>query len=130
MIRLTDHAILRYQERVKPCLDYAAARAEAVALVRDFAVIQTEPPAWHTTKEPFTAYAVVTEAIAFGLNGRDAVTCLTRGGMGESAREARNKRRRNRRGVAKVKAQSWRDAEMTKRDRAGRPRRKDWDAAA
>ena len=131
MIHVSDHAVERYVDRVKPCLTPEQAREEMTRLLEHVCGFSDQPPVWHTSEEPFEVYAIVTDGIAFGIKHGIAVTCITRGGVGEEVREYRNQRRRNRRGVTAAKRRTKPDSLRTNRERASKPRRKDWrDAAA
>lgn len=133
MIHLTAHAIERYQERVKPHLTFEEAEAEARRLLEDIAAITTEPPSWFfdTGDQPeHDGFAMVGDGIAFLLRHHIAITCLTCAGLSEEARFARNSARRGRQRYRNARRMKWKDRRETIADRADRPRRKDWDAAA
>lgn len=135
MIRLTDHAIQRYQERVKPHFTLDEAQVEARRLLEYFAAIQTERPNWFDDAtgehdQPFDGYAMIGDGIAFPLRGSRAITCVTVGSMGDEARTARNHRRRGRQRARNARRMKWKDTKTTNADRSRSPRRKDWSDAA
>lgn len=133
MIRVTDHAIERYVDRVKPCLTIDQAREEVRRLFETVVGFSKAPPYWHAQgreRTPFELYAMVGDGIAFGIKDGLAITCLTRGGYSDEVREAQNTRKAAKRTVKRAKRYKGRDRFQTLQDRAGQPRRKDWDAAA
>lgn len=111
MIYLTEHAIERYHERVKPALAPEQARREAITLARRAEPTRDRPRWWYQRQgdDVLEAWAYVTEGIAFGLVKRDngwvALTCCTAGGMSDVVREAR--RRRKRIAKARRRDQRW-----------------------
>lgn len=121
-IRLTEHAIERYHERVRPSLEVDQARREA-RWVLDYAnVTPLRPDWWYEAprgENELVAYAMVGDGIAFGLALRGAkyyaITCCTRGGMGASARAARNHERQHRQNARAARRQKWRERKEAKR---------------
>lgn len=120
MIRVSDHAIDRYIERVKPCLEPEQAKAEILRLFDEVVGFRDTPPDWHDPGKvpPFERYAMVGDGIAFGMKGLVVVTTLARGGHSDEVREARNRRHAGRRGKARAHRNKRRDAWRTKQDRA------------
>lgn len=92
-IALTEHAIERYVERVKPHLELAEARAELERLA-DMCPGPSEPPAHlRERRDDADAFAEIAPGIWLVLlNGR-ALTCLTNAGLSEAARRNRNRRK-------------------------------------
>ena len=101
-VAFTDHAVLRYRERVRPGLAIAAARAELSRLLQHAKVLPG-PPLWLVGAAQSGLQLVIGD-ITFPLK-RDAsdpdllwaITCLVRGGISSEARNRRNARRRRRR---------------------------------
>ena len=99
-IRLTQHAIERFHERVRPGLAMAAAEEELARLV-SIADVVTEPPPWHGERQRRTApaYLVIGDLVlpAEWLVGEPdvlvAVTCIARGCLSDRARARRNEAR-------------------------------------
>ena len=94
---LSAHAIERYRDRVKPDLTFEEANAELRRLLRHATVV-SERPSWSNDKHEDATYAVLSDGIVLVvLSDRYAagiaVTCLTRGGVGDEARAKRNRRR-------------------------------------
>ena len=94
---LTFHAIERYRDRVKPHLTFEEANAELRRLLRH-ATISSQRPSWSSDKHEGATYAVLSDGIALVVRSDHyaagaAVTCLTRGGVGDEARAKRNRRR-------------------------------------
>jgi len=95
---LYAHAIERYRDRVKPDLTFKEADAELRRLLRH-ATISSQRPSWISDKrEDATTYAVLSDGIVLVVRSDRcaagiAVTCLTRGGVGDEARAKRNRRR-------------------------------------
>ena len=99
-VDVSDHAIKRYGERVRPGLAYADLEAEVLRVVRTFGVVCQEPPEWMEPDGRDVAWLVVEDGICFPLQpSRDsdelfvATTCMVRGGMPERLRRRRNHRR-------------------------------------
>ena len=100
-INLSDHAIRRFRERVRPALDDAGARSELSHLIA-FGEIVGEAPAWlaATQRQRASCFLVLGD-LAFPLDpdrrNREALcalTCIPRGTISEPARIARSARRR------------------------------------
>jgi hypothetical protein len=96
------HAVVRFNERVRPGLATGDARDELERLL-DIADYAFEPPEWVSLRSCSRApvYAVIGDVaipLQIGHNGANlvAVTCLTRGGLSQPARERRNALRRRR----------------------------------
>ena len=120
-IEITSHAQIRYAERVLSGADIETTERNLCSLL-PFATLEISKPQWaETTATDDTrnaGYLMIGPDVAFPLvacagGGRAAVTCLTRGGLGETARKARTKRRRPRAGQPRHNAQ---------RAGSGRPR--------
>lgn len=110
-INVTDHAALRYRERVKPHLDVDAARAELEALT----AFAGEPINHHPLAVEDHGHADWYAEVAPGIwlplekasNGWVAVTVLTNHGISEQTRTKRNaakaarrrRRKKNREGA-------------------------------
>lgn len=102
-IRLSDHAVIRYRERVRPGLEHGQAHRDLERLLR-YGFISSRAPLWlHTTQAQRSAYYLIVGDIVLPLDPypRDrqrlvALTCLTRGGLSNAARASRNLKRRRR----------------------------------
>ena len=96
----TTHAVTRYRERVRPALNWDAAEHELVRLVAS-AVWQPEAPSWLIATSA-DMYAVVGDVVFPLVASKThvgrwlAVTCITRGCLGDAARRQRNEVRRRR----------------------------------
>lgn len=94
-ISVTDHAVWRYQERVRPGLELADARRDLLRLLKGCEVT-TDLPDWTRDREDrVDAVAVLSDGVVLALirergSKYRAVTCLVRGGMGEQTRARRN----------------------------------------
>jgi hypothetical protein len=103
-VAVTDHAVSRYQERVRPGLGLDAAEAELLAAL-PFARVQAERPEWRVAPvdHPVAAWAMLGDGIAFPLvRGSEpgllvAVTCLTQGCRSEETLVRRRERKARRR---------------------------------
>lgn len=103
-IDISDHAVARYVDRVKPHFDRDIAKQELARLL-GFGEFTHECP-WHLNVDGCDSYMVLSDGIALGLKRHHAqkwvaVTCLIRGEMAPEFRASRNhekaKRRRDKR---------------------------------
>lgn len=104
---LTDHAIERYHERVRPALvDTAAALAEMLAVMPAAGVWLDGAPEWLSgekldRKYEAAGYILIGDDVAFPVIGTAILTCATRGGLSPerraSKREGRRKKAQHRR---------------------------------
>ena len=101
-IVLTKHALERFHERVRPALDPDAAGRELERLAQSAPL--AEVPAWYAEHivedvEPPDAAAELAPGVVLLLcrHGRAlvAVSCVTRSGLSDAARTARNRRKRH-----------------------------------
>jgi hypothetical protein len=105
VVEVTEHAIKRYGERVRPALDDSQLEAEVLRVVHDVGEVSWHPLGWCVADDAKTVgWIHVGPDIAFPLQFHwsrlgvlVATTCLTRGSFGEDMREARNRRARDRR---------------------------------
>lgn len=108
---LTDHAVERYVDRIRHDWEPEAAELDLTALLESVGTVDG-PPEWRARRGPGSDYedsrfwAYLGDGIAFPLlpdpAGRDylvAMTCMTKGGMAASARKARSRRQKLRRGA-------------------------------
>jgi hypothetical protein len=106
-VRLRDHAVDRYIERVKPALDRHGAVEDLARLIRACAEI-TGPPCWlngldfdgHKMGRAFADWLCLGDDVALPLLPSDdggcmAVTCIARGGISDTAQRHRAHRRRH-----------------------------------
>ena len=101
-VRVSDTAVRRYVDRVKPGLDELTARNELEHLVEHVAHLSDTAPAWARDAHPRTHYLLVGDAIvlplAYDHKGDWAATdCLTSGRLTDRERRARNAARPRRR---------------------------------
>lgn len=102
-IHVSDHAVVRYRERVRPGLDHGQACSDLQRLL-EHGFISSRAPLWlRTTQAQRSAYYLVVGDIALPLDPctRDrerlvALTCLTRGGLSDAVRASRNLKRHRR----------------------------------
>ena len=100
-IHLSQHAVDRFHERVRPGLDRTAAE-DALAQLALLGTIEPEPPEWLARRQRQRAACyLVAGDVVLPLDPcrRDptvlvALTCLARGGISELARHRRNSQRR------------------------------------
>ena len=97
-VRLSDHAITRYHERVKPTLLRHEAKADLERMAR-LGRVTTERPVFAGGQA--AVYLLIGEDIALPLvragRGFVAVSCMCRAGLGEVTRRRLNRRKRQRR---------------------------------
>jgi hypothetical protein len=101
---ISNHAVERFHNRVRPTLDLDAAAAELSRLA-SLGEVLADPPRWFAERQREEAprYLVVGDLVmplrpigpTAGANRWCAVTCIARGGISEKARHARNGRRRS-----------------------------------
>ena len=87
---VSDHAALRYRERVRPDLDKEGARAELLRLLDD-APLEARAPSWCLYRRlSSTRYAVLSEDVVVPVVGTErtlrAVTCIARPKVGAESR--------------------------------------------
>jgi hypothetical protein len=103
-IHLTRHAVERFQERVRPALEFADAETELAKLALVGELIN-EPPRWHADRcAQIAPWYLVIGDVLLPLNAHRsdpgefvATTCLTRGTYSDDARRRRRNRRRSHR---------------------------------
>lgn len=94
---ISEHAVIRYQERVKPHLSDEAARAELEALTKGKPIVSEVE--WHQTASPVN-YIVISDGIAALLDPRRrsvVVSVVVRAGCSVGMREHKNRNRAARR---------------------------------
>jgi hypothetical protein len=88
---VTDHAVERYQERVKPALDLEQAQAEVMRLLPGLE-FTFERPVWAAAADqPHTEWVMVGDGIAFVVHGERVVRCVTRSETGAEVRIVKQK---------------------------------------
>lgn len=96
---VTDHAIDRYVERVKPGYSDEQARDEILRLLWECQATEGRPE-WIASRFPAARWLVVGD-IAFPIardgRGERILTCLVKGMLGERAAKRRHRRRVHRR---------------------------------
>ena len=106
-LRITLHALERYIERVRPGFTRREAHKDLKALLAVAA--PSGRPEWCRGDIPTDTWLVVADSIAFPIHGGAVVTVMTRGGLTDSERAARNvhkSRKRKRHRFAKVREKS------------------------
>lgn len=105
---ITNHAVERYIERVRPALEIGPARTEMTRLARDCGIRTTEPPDWVASHDikiqrgqevPDSYIDIGNTGIVFVLYKNTMVTVLTRAGMGSTARQTRNAKKAEQRRI-------------------------------
>ena len=99
-VLVTPHCERRFQERCRPTLELAAAARELRRLIAEHGVFVSDPPAWLARRQAqeADAYLLIGADLVLPLRraasgpGPVALTCLTRTGISEAAREFRNRR--------------------------------------
>lgn len=92
---VTEHAVLRYAERVRPGLPLKKLRAELDRLLAESAVILPIVPVWQHANwaddagVPAGRWVMLGDDIAFPVVGVRLMTCITRCSRSEHARERR-----------------------------------------
>ena len=113
-VEFTEHVVERFQERVRPALDLAAAEEELARLL-PLAELTEVCPWWVTESEQpderqADLFAVLCDGVAVLLMGRGetfrAVTVITNRGLSEETRERRNAARRAARAAARRRRQN------------------------
>lgn len=134
---ISDHAVERFRERVRPALDLDDARRELLRLTQVAEIIA--PPEWAQMSDDRADGAVLLSddvclLVSYLRENRPvAVTCVFRGWCGSRERAARNRERRRRKNRG---AQDPRKLELQQgraRKKAGRPypgEDRDWREAA
>ncbi len=99
---ISEHALERFQMRVRPALEVDAARVELQRLI-ELAEFASEPPAWHAvrTRREADGYLLVGDLLMplryLASSGSWLIlTCIARGGISDRARGGRNEVRRSR----------------------------------
>lgn len=94
---VTDHAVKRYIERVKPAFDFPTAKAELLGFVNAIEALP-EPPSWVRVVEPDTeAFVHISDGIVAMVKRDSVTTVMTRGGHSSAVRAAINERKRKER---------------------------------
>ena len=92
---LSGHAVLQYQQRVKPGLEPGAARAELNRL-RSLGQISADAPHWLNAAKPAPYYLLLGDAIVLPLapytDGWIATTCVTQRTLTPTRRTAKSAR--------------------------------------
>ncbi len=98
-VRISQHAVQRYRERIKPGLDEAAARSELERL-RAVGTVVREPPTWLHAADHAPCYLLFGDDVALPLlrhsdGGWVASTCVPRSTLTSERRQAKTARRRS-----------------------------------
>lgn len=100
---LTEHAVDRYQERVRPALSPEAAKADLLRLIAACGR-QGTPPEWAISNEYVTDWFLfIGDDVCLPIHKGSAVTCLTRGGLPELTRARRNERKQAQRRARRLR---------------------------
>ena len=95
-LHVSDHAVERFNERVRPTLDRPAAKRELLRLV-SLAERSTVPPDWHLKEEHDADYLHLSDGIACTVKGRSVTTVLIRGSHSDLHRAERKRRKAKKR---------------------------------
>jgi hypothetical protein len=111
---VSDHAVERYIERVRPHLTMQRGRFELERLVRNEGVILDAPPAWvHESDDVDRRADAWVEIGSTGLvcpvYRRIVLTIMHPGGMSTTVRERRNERKRKKKAIQRERraVESW-----------------------
>lgn len=78
-VSITNHAARRFIERVQPsCADLDDARLMLRTLIGAVGELRAEAPAWVTPAHPAQRFLFLGDDVCLVINGRTAVTCVTR----------------------------------------------------
>jgi hypothetical protein len=95
-VRISDHAVEQYQQRIKPGFDLQAAQAELEQL-RAVAQIATSAPEWVNAVRQAPCYLLIGDAIVLPVlrdrNGWVATTCLINRTITPARRQAKTARK-------------------------------------
>jgi hypothetical protein len=102
-VRISDNAVARYVERLRPAIDTEAAHAELETLMLQHGTVTDAAPSWTRDAQARSHYVLVGDSIVLPLahdhRGRwAATTCLTSGTLTDVQRRQRADRRRRRHG--------------------------------
>lgn len=112
---VTVHAAVRYRERVKPALDYAAARSELEDLVERFGKI-TDYPDWNPRLRPGSQFLSLLDGLgAIVMDGDQITTVVCRGGMRPEKRAARNERKARRKAARLTRSKNYASKNVARR---------------
>lgn len=112
---LTDHAVDRYIERVKPMLSVAQAREELRRML-PMATIDRAGPDWCSDPGHADSFVLLSDGIVFPLYRGRLISCLTRAEVGAELRMVRREERRKARdGGPKRKKQHGKVARQERR---------------
>lgn len=119
---MSDHAVARYQERVRPGLSLPEAEAELMRVL-PFGEVTLVKPSFVFVAEPDTVgWLVVGDGIAFPLAQAGshlvAVTCLTRAGASDEVLAVRRRRKQLRRNARRHNADTRRGTSRRRFDEA------------
>lgn len=95
-VRLTNHAVERYRERLQRPQEFEQAKRELLRLMR-CGTFCKDPPDWLRAPKRCSGYWVMGDVCLVLEERVVAVTCLTRGTISPHHRRVRNDRRRSRR---------------------------------
>jgi len=127
-VTLSQHAIERFNERVRPTLDRLQAEEELRRLL-PFAQ-EVRDLDWHVDIYKYEAppdyYLEISDGIALAVHGRTAVTCLIRNATSQRVRDKKSAKRKRR----QKRSQARRSTQKLdqKYARYGRRDRQDWAA--
>lgn len=125
MIGVSDHAVERFQERVKPALDLDAARTELEALVRAAEKPSSEQPNWHVKAVPCSLYLHLSDGIACTVKDETVTSVLTRASEAPDAKAAKKREKKKRQAERRVKRHH--DSRPGRMERRQRRERATWD---
>jgi hypothetical protein len=119
-IVLSDHAVERYQERVKPALDLQAAREDLERML-PLGTFQHDPPPWDRPFDEADGWLLLGEGIVIPLSrnqdrrpGFWAITVLSHREISPEKRRARNDHKARQRQARAMKRKKWIEHKQTR----------------
>jgi hypothetical protein len=92
--RVTQHAVIRYCQRVKPCLTVVDARRELRQII-PFGELRPRPE-WASNLEEREQFLFIGDGIAFPVEDGHLLTCVVKGSLSPEARLRRAEKRKRR----------------------------------
>lgn len=129
---MSNHAVERYVERVRPTLDLESARGDLIRLLNSgAAVIEYERPAWcgGDDEPPADWFLLVADSFACPVRNGCAITVMARGTVSEGTRAYRKQAKKNRHGIHRAQKVGERTG-VQRRQRKDRGRRERFGEAA
>lgn len=99
--KVTQHAVIRYCQRVKPCLTPVEARLELRQII-PFGKLGPRPE-WASNQAQRDEFLFIGDGIAFPVAEGHLLTCVVKGSLSPEARERRAARRKRRKTVREMR---------------------------